>query len=113
MSSPLPSPGRTKTVVVIGGGVCGVAVCHALETMDGFRVILIDKKDYFEFTPYILRHLSAPLLSTSVKLCCQLTCAIAALWLRVPQPGPQQLHTKTCTHHSMRSCPTPSLCLAR
>jgi len=47
-----------KTVVVIGGGFVGAHVSRNLEK--NFKVILIDTKDYFEFTPAILRTIVEP-----------------------------------------------------
>ncbi len=42
-----------KKVVVIGGGFAGSKVAKGLE--DSFSVTLIDNKDYFEYTPGVLR----------------------------------------------------------
>lgn len=47
-----------QRVVVIGGGFAGVAVARALRR--SFDVFLVDTKDYFEFTPGILRSLVCP-----------------------------------------------------
>ncbi|HTZ41821.1 MAG TPA: FAD-dependent oxidoreductase [Candidatus Omnitrophota bacterium] len=47
-----------KRVIVIGGGFAGSLVAKKLERK--FEVVLIDAKDYFEFTPGILRILSSP-----------------------------------------------------
>ncbi len=47
-----------KHVVIIGGGFAGSVVAQSLENT--FRVTLIDTKDYFEFTPGILRTLVEP-----------------------------------------------------
>ncbi len=46
------------SVVVIGGGFAGALVARSLEK--DFSVTLIDNKDYFEFTPSILRTLVEP-----------------------------------------------------
>jgi NADH dehydrogenase FAD-containing subunit len=45
-------------VVIVGGGFAGAYVAKALE--DCFRVTLVDNKDYFEFTPSVLRTIVEP-----------------------------------------------------
>src|SRR3989338_2183816 len=47
-----------KTVVIIGGGFAGALVAKILQSK--FRVVLIDTKDYYEFTPSILRTIVEP-----------------------------------------------------
>lgn len=47
-----------KKVVVIGGGFAGSRIARKLE--NSFDVTLIDTKDYFEFTPGILRTIINP-----------------------------------------------------
>ncbi len=47
-----------KDVIVIGGGFAGSTVAKSLEKM--FNVILIDTKEYFEFTPGVLRTIVEP-----------------------------------------------------
>jgi apoptosis-inducing factor 2 len=47
-----------KKVVVIGGGFCGSLVAKELEK--DFDLTLIDAKDYFEFTPSVLRTIVDP-----------------------------------------------------
>ncbi|HLC62969.1 MAG TPA: FAD-dependent oxidoreductase [Candidatus Nanoarchaeia archaeon] len=47
-----------KKVVVIGGGFAGSYAARELQ--NGFEVTLIDTKDYFEFTPSVLRCLVEP-----------------------------------------------------
>lgn len=47
-----------KKVVIIGGGFAGTHVAKHLEK--SFDVVLIDTKDYFEFTPGILRTIVEP-----------------------------------------------------
>lgn len=42
-----------KRVVIVGGGFAGISVAKALQGK--FHLTLIDNKDYFEFTPSILR----------------------------------------------------------
>ncbi|MDP4039613.1 MAG: FAD-dependent oxidoreductase [Candidatus Pacearchaeota archaeon] len=49
---------KKKRVVVVGGGFAGSTVARKLEKY--FEVILIDTKNYFEFTPGILRTLVEP-----------------------------------------------------
>lgn len=50
--------GIMKNVVVIGGGFAGAYIAKHLEK--DFAVTLIDTKDYFEFTPGILRTIVHP-----------------------------------------------------
>ena len=47
-----------KKVVVIGGGFAGSLVAKKLENW--FKVVLIDSKYYFEYTPGILRVIIGP-----------------------------------------------------
>ena len=47
-----------KRVVIIGGGFAGACAAEQLEK--DFKVTLIDAKDYFEFTPSILRTIVEP-----------------------------------------------------
>ena len=47
-----------KRVVIIGGGFAGSTAARKLE--DDFNVTLIDTKDYFEFTPSVLRTIVEP-----------------------------------------------------
>ncbi len=47
-----------KRVVIVGGGFAGAYVARNLEKK--FDVVLIDTKDYFEFTPSILRTIINP-----------------------------------------------------
>src|SRR3989338_6321881 len=47
-----------EKVVVIGGGFAGSYICHRLQ--NDYEVTLIDNKDYFEFTPGILRSIVEP-----------------------------------------------------
>src|SRR3989338_6062962 len=49
---------RMKTVIVLGGGFAGALAARKLEKY--FQVLLIDQKDYFEFTPAVLRTLVEP-----------------------------------------------------
>jgi len=48
-----------KKVVIIGGGFSGSLAARKLERKN-FKVVLIDSKDYFEFTPGVLRTLVNP-----------------------------------------------------
>ncbi|GAM18659.1 hypothetical protein SAMD00019534_018340 [Acytostelium subglobosum LB1] len=47
-----------KRVVIVGGGFSGTMIAQKLE--NDFQVTLIDTKDYFEFTPSILRTIVEP-----------------------------------------------------
>ncbi len=40
-------------VVILGGGFCGALVAKLLDKRKNTEVVLIDKKDYFEYTPSI------------------------------------------------------------
>jgi apoptosis-inducing factor 2 len=44
-----------KNIVIIGGGFAGSHAAKKLEKVKGFYVTLIDQKEYFEFTPSILK----------------------------------------------------------
>jgi len=48
-----------KKIVIIGGGFAGSLIAKKLEK-EKFEVILIDTKNYFEFTPSILRTIVEP-----------------------------------------------------
>ena len=47
-----------KRVVIIGGGFAGSTV--AMKLQSDFNVTLIDDKDYFEYTPGVLRAIVEP-----------------------------------------------------
>src|SRR3989344_6506176 len=47
-----------KKLVILGGGFAGAKIAKALENK--FETTLIDRKDYFEFTPSILRAIINP-----------------------------------------------------
>jgi len=47
-----------KTLIIIGGGFAGSLIAKKLENK--FKTILIDTKDYFEFTPSIVKALINP-----------------------------------------------------
>jgi len=49
-----------KRVVIVGGGFAGSNIARVLEKDKRFSVTLIDTKDYFEFTPGVLRVLVEP-----------------------------------------------------
>jgi len=51
-----------KTVVVVGGNFGGLAAVHTMAGKAGFRVILIDQREYFEYTPGVLRLFCDPQL---------------------------------------------------
>lgn len=54
----IPPLEERKKVVVVGGGFAGTGVAQNLEHY--FHVTLIDTKDYFEFTPSVLRTIVEP-----------------------------------------------------
>jgi len=55
-----------KKVVIIGGGFAGSCVAKKLE--DKYDITLIDSKDYFEFTPSVLRTLVEPLHVRKIQI---------------------------------------------
>lgn len=55
-----------KKVVVIGGGFAGSLIAQKLE--GNFEVILIDNKDYFEFTPWIFRAIVEPSWTKKIQV---------------------------------------------
>lgn len=54
----IPPLENRKRVVIVGGGFSGTYCAQYLE--DHFHVTIIDNKDYFEFTPSVLRTLVEP-----------------------------------------------------
>ncbi len=56
-----------KRVVIIGGGFAGATLARSLE--HDFDVTLVDTKDYFEFTPSILRTIIEPEHRRVVQRC--------------------------------------------
>lgn len=56
-----------KTVVIIGGGFAGALAAKKLES--NFNVSLFDTKDYFEFTPSVLRTLVEPQHAKKIQVC--------------------------------------------
>ncbi|EFA86067.1 putative apoptosis inducing factor [Heterostelium album PN500] len=55
-----------KRVVIVGGGFSGSMVAQKLE--NDFQVTLVDTKDYFEFTPSILRTIVEPTHIRSIQV---------------------------------------------
>lgn len=49
-----------KRVIVVGGGFAGALAAKRLEKDSRFDVTLIDKKEFYEFTPSVLRTLVEP-----------------------------------------------------
>ena len=47
-------------VVILGGGFCGAFIAKKLDTQKELDVILIDKKEYFEYSPSLCKLLSTP-----------------------------------------------------
>ena len=51
----------TPTILVVGGGFAGrAAVRHFLDSQVPARVVLVDEKPFFEFTPSVLRCIVQP-----------------------------------------------------
>uniref|UniRef100_A0A7S4S6Z1 FAD/NAD(P)-binding domain-containing protein n=1 Tax=Alexandrium monilatum TaxID=311494 RepID=A0A7S4S6Z1_9DINO len=57
-SAPAEPPRDRRRVLVIGGGFAGLAAARDLRSQ--FRVTVVDAKEYFEFTPGILRAYCKP-----------------------------------------------------
>jgi apoptosis-inducing factor 2 len=51
---------RTKTVVIVGGNFAGLTALRDLQNHPFLRVILIERRDYFEYTPGVLRLFCEP-----------------------------------------------------
>jgi hypothetical protein len=47
--------GKDETVIIIGAGFAGVTLAHYLESTTAAHIILYDRKDFFEYTPAVLR----------------------------------------------------------
>ncbi|MDO8656374.1 MAG: FAD-dependent oxidoreductase [Nanoarchaeota archaeon] len=58
-----------KKIIIIGGGFAGAYCAQNLE--NNFDVTLIDTKDYFEFTPSVLRTLVEPEHAAKIEVCHQ------------------------------------------
>lgn len=58
---------RRLQVVVLGGGVAGSSIAKQLDSDPGVEVTLVDRKDYFEMTPAVLRTIAKPTLEDNVK----------------------------------------------
>ena len=58
-----------KKIIIIGGGFAGTCCARNLEKY--FEVTLIDTKDYFEFTPSVLRTLVEPEHALKIEVCHQ------------------------------------------
>lgn len=54
----IPPLENRKRVVIVGGGFAGTYAAQHLE--DHFQVTILDNKDYFEFTPSVLRTIVEP-----------------------------------------------------
>lgn len=53
--------GKTrKRVVIVGGGFCGAFAALKMDEDPRFETILVDTKDYFEYTPSILKAFCSP-----------------------------------------------------
>eukprot|EP01133_Synstelium_polycarpum_P020521 gene20521-24632_t len=65
MTNRVPVEDR-KRVVIVGGGFSGSVAAQKLE--NDFQVTLIDTKDYFEFTPSILRTIVEPQHIRSIQV---------------------------------------------
>lgn len=47
-------------VVIVGGGFCGSFVAKKFDGKSGYDVLLIDKKEYFEYSPGLIRTIGDP-----------------------------------------------------
>jgi len=54
-----------KKIIIVGGGFAGIKLAKALQKK--FSVILIDNKDYFEFTPSVPKVLAHPNHSKKIR----------------------------------------------
>ncbi|KAJ3091912.1 hypothetical protein HK102_012584 [Quaeritorhiza haematococci] len=54
-------------VVIVGGGFCGLNVASLLQDMEVFSVILIDAKEYFEYTPSTITATCNPDVYSSIR----------------------------------------------
>jgi NADH dehydrogenase FAD-containing subunit len=55
-------------VIIIGGGFCGVLVAKKLEKIDKLDIVLIDKKQYFEYQPSFHKVIFKPSLIHKLKI---------------------------------------------
>ena len=55
-------------VVILGGGFCGAYVAKKLDKQKNFEVVLIDKKEYFEYSPSLWKLLADPSYHTHIKV---------------------------------------------
>jgi len=62
------SGGGPLVVVIVGASWGGLAACHQLADDQRFRVVLIDRREFFEYTPGILRLFCQPGLHSSMAL---------------------------------------------
>jgi len=56
-----------KKLVIVGGGFAGAKIANKLQNR--FKITLIDTKDYFEFTPGILRSMMNPNHLKKIDVC--------------------------------------------
>mmetsp|Transcript_84632 Transcript_84632/g.149889 ORF Transcript_84632/g.149889 Transcript_84632/m.149889 type:complete len:547 (+) Transcript_84632:46-1686(+) len=59
-------PVNRKTVVIVGGSFGGLTALKHLADDPGFRVVLIDQREYFEYTPGVLRLFCDPSLFSTM-----------------------------------------------
>lgn len=59
-------PVNRKTVVIVGGSFGGLTALRYLANDPGFRVVLIDQREYFEYTPGVLRLFCDPSLFSTM-----------------------------------------------
>ena len=57
-----------KNIVIIGGGFAGAYITKKLEKNKDFNITLIDTKNYYEFTPGILRTLVYPKHAKKIQI---------------------------------------------
>jgi NADH dehydrogenase FAD-containing subunit len=66
-ASPAAADGKKrKRVVIVGGGFCGAFAALKLDDDPRFETILVDTKEYFEYTPSILKAFCNPAAHESI-----------------------------------------------
>lgn len=79
--------GVPLVVVIIGAGFCGMGVLKNLQQHPGlFRIIIIDQRDYFEFSPFVISRLGESNPREPVQECASVVVGIS------PRPSHTQIH---------------------